>query len=146
MIQVLNAILCLNCGIAHANNGMLVTRSGPPSFKMQLGRFLHSTWTETPFLLHTNPQLASQVPQQASTMQQAHTAAVLLAVFALGCLTAVDARATQMGELRILAIGDSITQGSVPSKGANHPYTTKLQQLLQSKYSGMNVVVDNQGA
>jgi len=82
----------------------------------------------------------------ALTMQQTRTAAALMAVFVLGCFTAVDARATQMGELRILAVGDSITQGSVPSKGANHPYTIQLKNILQSKYSGMNIVIDNQGA
>lgn len=80
-------------------------------------------------------------------MQQTRssTAALLLTVFVLG-LAAVDARRAQMGELRILAIGDSITQGSVPSKGANHPYTIKLQQILQSRYPSMNIVIDNQGA
>jgi len=31
----------------------------------------------------------------------------------------------------VLAIGDSITQGSVPSKNLNHPYTIKLQQVLE---------------
>jgi hypothetical protein len=79
-------------------------------------------------------------------MQQKQAAA-MLAVFLLGCscMTSVQARAAQMGELRILAIGDSITQGSVPSKGANHPYTIQLKNILQSKYSGMNIIIENQG-
>jgi hypothetical protein len=80
-------------------------------------------------------------------MQHKQAAASMLAVFLLGCscITSVQARAAQMGELRILAIGDSITQGSVPSKGANHPYTIQLKNILQSKYSGMNIVIENQG-
>lgn len=72
----------------------------------------------------------------------------MLAVFLLGCscLASVQARVlSQSGELKILAIGDSITQGSVPSKGANHPYTIQLKNLLQSKYPGMNIAIDNQG-
>lgn len=79
--------------------------------------------------------------------QQKRTAAISLAVLLLGCscLATVQARVQQMGEIRILAVGDSITQGSVPSKGANHPYTIKLKELLQSKYPGMNVVIDNDG-
>jgi hypothetical protein len=82
----------------------------------------------------------------AFKMQQKRAAAVL-AVFLLGCscFASVQARVNQMGELKILAIGDSITQGSVPSKGANHPYTIQLQNILQSKYPGMNIVIDNQG-
>lgn len=80
-------------------------------------------------------------------MQQKQAAVSMLAVFLLGCscITSVQARAAQMSELRILAIGDSITQGSVPSKGANHPYTIQLKNILQSKYSGMNIVIENQG-
>lgn len=79
--------------------------------------------------------------------QQKRTAAISLAVLLLGCscLATVQARVQQMGEIRILAVGDSITQGSVPSKGANHPYTIKLKEILQSKYPGMNVVIDNDG-
>lgn len=80
-------------------------------------------------------------------MQQTRAAAVL-AVFLLGCscLASVQSRVlSQSGELKILAIGDSITQGSVPSKGSNHPYTIQLKNLLQSKYPGMNIVIDNQG-
>lgn len=80
----------------------------------------------------------------AFKMQQKRAAAVL-AVFLLGCFASVQARVNQMGELKILAIGDSITQGSVPSKGANHPYTIQLKNILQSKYPGMNIVIDNQG-
>jgi hypothetical protein len=34
--------------------------------------------------------------------------------------------------LSVLAIGDSITQGSVPSKNLNHPYTINLEKVLES--------------
>jgi hypothetical protein len=32
----------------------------------------------------------------------------------------------------VLAIGDSITQGSVPSKNLNHPYTIRMEKDLES--------------
>jgi hypothetical protein len=50
-----------------------------------------------------------------------------------------------MGELKILAIGDSITAGAVPSRNANHPYTIQLKNILQSKYPSLNIAIDNQG-
>lgn len=34
--------------------------------------------------------------------------------------------------LSVLAIGDSITQGAVPSKNLNHPYTINLEKVLES--------------
>jgi lysophospholipase L1-like esterase len=76
--------------------------------------------------------------------QAAH---LLLAALLAGssCLSAVQARATQLSEVRVLAIGDSITEGSVPSRGANHPYTNQLRVLLQQKYPGANIVIDNKG-
>lgn len=80
------------------------------------------------------------------TKQQSAAALALCAILACSCLTSsAHARVAQMSELRILAIGDSITQGSVPSKGANHPYTIQLKNLLQSKYPGYNIVIDNKG-
>lgn len=36
------------------------------------------------------------------------------------------------GQLTVLAAGDSITQGSVPSKNFNHPYTIKMEQVLEA--------------
>lgn len=36
------------------------------------------------------------------------------------------------GQLAVLAAGDSITQGSVPSKNFNHPYTIKMEQVLEA--------------
>jgi hypothetical protein len=38
-----------------------------------------------------------------------------------------------LAALRVLALGDSITQGSVPSENVNHPYTLQLQKRLQAK-------------
>lgn len=35
------------------------------------------------------------------------------------------------GGLSVLAAGDSITQGSVPSKNYNHPYTIRMEQVLE---------------
>lgn len=35
----------------------------------------------------------------------------------------------------VLAIGDSLTRGSVPSLNTAHPYTLKLQELLKLKFS-----------
>jgi hypothetical protein len=35
----------------------------------------------------------------------------------------------------VLAIGDSITQGSVPSKNLNHPYTIRLKEVLEPQLS-----------
>lgn len=34
--------------------------------------------------------------------------------------------------LTVLAAGDSITQGSVPSKMLNHPYTIEMEKILES--------------
>lgn len=33
--------------------------------------------------------------------------------------------------LSVLGIGDSITQGAVPSKNLNHPYTLRLEKVLE---------------
>lgn len=41
--------------------------------------------------------------------------------------------ATRGMQFNVLAAGDSITQGSVPSKMINHPYTIQLSQLLQRR-------------
>jgi hypothetical protein len=34
----------------------------------------------------------------------------------------------------VLAIGDSLTKGAVPSKQLNHPYSLRLQTLLDRKF------------
>lgn len=45
----------------------------------------------------------------------------------------------------VLAIGDSITQGSVPSKNLNHPYTIKLQEVLEPALQARVRAVDAGG-
>jgi lysophospholipase L1-like esterase len=46
--------------------------------------------------------------------------------------------------IRILALGDSITQGSVPSKNENHPYTEQLQKRVEAA-TGKKVEIVNAG-
>lgn len=79
--------------------------------------------------------------------KQQQSAVLLLSAFLMGsCLSSVQAaRALLGGDIRILAIGDSITEGSVPSKGYNHPYTNQLKSLLQQRYPGTNIIIDNKG-
>jgi hypothetical protein len=69
-------------------------------------------------------------------------------VVALLCLAAATAHAArlQRTSLRVLAIGDSITEGSVPSKNTNHPYTDEMAVQLRRKMPGVRVTVDNKGA
>jgi hypothetical protein len=75
----------------------------------------------------------------------AHTAAVLLAL--LCSSWAVDAARLlrQDTDVRILAIGDSITEGSVPSKNLNHPYTIQLEQQLRKLRPNARITIDNEG-
>jgi len=47
--------------------------------------------------------------------------------------------------VHILAIGDSITEGAVPSLNTNHPYTRRLAQLLRRKFPGSRVSIHNSG-
>jgi hypothetical protein len=66
--------------------------------------------------------------------------------------SAVDIAAQQQGlayciprsaaGLAVLAAGDSITQGSVPSKNLNHPYTIRMKQLLEAQLSAPVRAVD----
>lgn len=72
-------------------------------------------------------------------------AGVLAVLLALSWAAPGLAGRAQLGELKILAIGDSITEGSVPSRGFNHPYTIQLQNILRSKFPSTNIVIDNQG-
>jgi hypothetical protein len=45
----------------------------------------------------------------------------------------------------VLAAGDSITQGSVPSRGFNYPYTIKLEELLRKKLGPRTRAIDAGG-
>jgi hypothetical protein len=51
----------------------------------------------------------------------------------------------QDNDIRILAIGDSITEGAVPSKNLNHPYTIQLEQHLRKMRPNARITVDNEG-
>jgi lysophospholipase L1-like esterase len=72
-------------------------------------------------------------------------AAVLVAALVCGTWARPFAGFGKDNTLRVLAIGDSITQGSVPSKNMNHPYTIQLQQQLQQAFPGRSIDVDNAG-
>ncbi|GBF89342.1 hypothetical protein Rsub_02219 [Raphidocelis subcapitata] len=47
--------------------------------------------------------------------------------------------------IRLLALGDSITMGSVPSANQNHPYTIELERRLREKLGTGKVTVTNAG-
>jgi lysophospholipase L1-like esterase len=36
----------------------------------------------------------------------------------------------------VLALGDSLTNGAVPSLNANHPYALRLGELLRAEFGG----------
>jgi hypothetical protein len=46
----------------------------------------------------------------------------------------------------VLAAGDSITQGSVPSRGFNYPYAIKLEELLRKKLGPRTRAIDAGGS
>jgi hypothetical protein len=50
------------------------------------------------------------------------------------------------GSFHVLAAGDSITQGSVPSRGFNYPYAIKLEELLRKKLGPRTRAIDAGGA
>ena len=54
-----------------------------------------------------------------------------------------SASAARGRPLRVIAIGDSITQGSVPSANDNHPYTLELTRRLEEAKLARKVDVDN---
>lgn len=67
----------------------------------------------------------------------------LLLALALGLISAAAAAGrcsrTADGRLpafNVLAVGDSLTKGAVPSRNMDHPYTLRLQQLLQQRLAG----------
>lgn len=42
-------------------------------------------------------------------------------------------------KFNVLAIGDSLTRGSIPSLNSEHPYSLKLEELLKQKFTNMAV-------
>jgi hypothetical protein len=68
------------------------------------------------------------------TVRAAWLAAVLLTQLLLVIARAQSCPSAQQCPFRVLAIGDSLTKGAVPSKQLNHPYAIRLQQLLNTKF------------
>jgi hypothetical protein len=79
------------------------------------------------------------------TATAAQAAAVLLALLCSSWAADASRLLRQDNEIRILAIGDSITEGSVPSKNMNHPYTIQLEQYLRKLRPNARVMIDNEG-
>jgi hypothetical protein len=80
-------------------------------------------------MVQSQPQLALCI---------ALAAAVLLS-------TAPGANSESAAPVRVLALGDSLTNGAVPSLNMNSPYTAKLGQLMQSELSGRKVEIKTVG-
>eukprot|EP00882_Tetradesmus_deserticola_P003561 GHRQ01003769.1.p1 GENE.GHRQ01003769.1~~GHRQ01003769.1.p1 ORF type:complete len:259 (+),score=73.90 GHRQ01003769.1:351-1127(+) len=73
-------------------------------------------------------------------------AAALLLTLLCSSWAADAARPMQKDvEIRILAIGDSITEGVVPSKNIKHPYTIQLKQHLRKLRPNARITIKNQG-
>lgn len=70
----------------------------------------------------------------------------LLIAVLLSISTAAVARPLSR-QLRILALGDSITEGAVAMKDGVglHPYTWTMQQQLEAGLAGTQVYVQNEG-
>lgn len=52
----------------------------------------------------------------------------------------------QAPPVRVLAFGDSLTNGAVPSRNANHPYALKLGEVLRAELAPRAVDVAVVGA
>lgn len=71
------------------------------------------------------------------------TRAPALALLALALVAALPPAASQA----VVAFGDSVTKGFVPSADANIPYTIELEKLLRQKFGGGAQVINaNSGA
>ncbi|KAF8059432.1 hypothetical protein HT031_005237 [Scenedesmus sp. PABB004] len=77
-----------------------------------------------------------------STMARATCLALALLA---ACAACASAARMQRDQLRILSLGDSITEGSVPSKNLNHPYTLELEKQLRRRLPSTRVFIDNEG-
>jgi hypothetical protein len=69
-----------------------------------------------------------------SIVRAAWLAAVLCTQLLFVLARAQSCPSAQQCRFRVLAIGDSLTKGAVPSKQLNHPYSIRLQQLLNTKF------------
>jgi hypothetical protein len=47
--------------------------------------------------------------------------------------SAAARKSTKLDKIRVLAVGDSVAKGSLPSQGFNHPFTIELARVLPSK-------------
>lgn len=81
-------------------------------------------------------------------LPMAGTTAAMLLVLLLNSWAADAARMRllqQRDQVRILALGDSITEGAVPSKNYNHPYTLELERQLRKAWPNTRIQIDNEG-
>lgn len=111
--------------------------------------------TRSPSPLHVTCTLrpaAPKPPPQKLGNMHAGMALLLLEALLLGSahaarmapLSPLRSKPDKDGVLRVLALGDSITQGAVPSANDNHPYTLQLKNRLE-EYLGQPVEVTNGG-
>lgn len=68
------------------------------------------------------------------TARAAWLAAAVCTQLLLVLVSAQTCPPAQQCAFRVLAIGDSLTKGAVPSKQLNHPYSLRLQALLDRKF------------
>lgn len=103
---------------------------------------MHCLYCSLQVQQHSWAQAADSMTHKTATA--VHAVLLLLAV---SCSSWADAARVlrQDDEIRILAIGDSITEGAVPSKSMNHPYTIQLEQYLRKLRPNTRVTIDNQG-
>ncbi|KAF6263336.1 SGNH hydrolase-type esterase domain-containing protein [Scenedesmus sp. NREL 46B-D3] len=75
------------------------------------------------------------LPRQHGWQQAAWLAAAVCTQLLLLLASAQSCPPAQQCPFRVLAIGDSLTKGAVPSKQLNHPYSIRLQALLNRKFN-----------
>eukprot|EP00882_Tetradesmus_deserticola_P011260 GHRQ01011911.1.p1 GENE.GHRQ01011911.1~~GHRQ01011911.1.p1 ORF type:complete len:231 (+),score=25.49 GHRQ01011911.1:151-843(+) len=66
--------------------------------------------------------------------QAAWLAAVMCSQLLLLSASAQSCQSARQCPFRLLAVGDSLTKGAVPSKQLNHPYSIRLRALLKKKF------------
>eukprot|EP00882_Tetradesmus_deserticola_P015444 GHRQ01016457.1.p3 GENE.GHRQ01016457.1~~GHRQ01016457.1.p3 ORF type:complete len:144 (+),score=11.66 GHRQ01016457.1:410-841(+) len=86
------------------------------------------------------------LPRQRGWQQAAWLAAVMCSQLLWLLASAQSCQRAQQCPFRVLAIGDSLSKGAVPSKQLNHPYSIRLQALLNKKFkNGARPVVTTAG-